>query len=131
MAILKSLMEMDPFMRPIGGPVSPPNTPIQSTTEQPDDVVPDRRFNPLRDLMNRRASEEECEEYDDDYDDQTPDAEDYTGVVSFILDNQEPTTEDYERVAQEHNLSSEELIVLVHNIARELLLQDQEDQDRM
>lgn len=129
MTILKSLMEMDPFMRPIGGPVSPPNTPIQSTTRQPDDVVPDRRFNPLKDLMNRKPSEEENEEleYEDDY----HDPEDFAGVVAFIVDTPEPTTEDYERVAQEHDITSEELMVLIHNIARELLLQDTEEQPGM
>ena len=127
MSLLKQLVEMDPFMAPIGGIVCPPKTPIQSTTEQPDCVVPDRRERLLKSLMNRTQAEEEEEMGPEEPMGDEPDRYEESGdscseVVAFIKNFESPTEEDYEGAAEQCGMAVEELKLTVHDIARALLM---------
>lgn len=127
MSLIKHLMEMDPFMAPIGGIVCPPKTPIQSTTEQPDCVVPDRRERLLKSLMFRNAAEEEeemgPEEPTGEESFEEPGTDDVCAdVVEFIKNFESPTEEDFEQAAEQCGMAVEELKLTVFDLAHALLL---------
>jgi Protein of unknown function (DUF5661) len=125
MSLIKQLVEMDPFMAPIGGIVCPPKTPIQSTTEQPDCVVPDRRERLLKSLMFRTAAEEEEEmgpEEPTGADMNEEPADVCADVVEFIKNFESPTEEDFEQAASQCGMPVEELKLTVFDLARSMLM---------
>ena len=107
MTILKQLMEMDPFMRPYGGPVDVPNN-----------NYPPARFDndTLRNLLYRNAAEEE--EIVEPEEEKDPH---HSEIISFIKNFEDPTPEEFEQAARDCGMDVEDFSLSILDIARAAL----------